>query len=62
MLYKVPVTRIENIDAPLTKEGTRFLPGAQGGTNWYGPTYSPQVNAIYVPTIDWATTIKLGGA
>ena len=61
VLYKVPVTRIENIDAPLTKKGTRFLPGAQGGTNWYGPTYSPQVNAIYVPTIDWATTIKLAG-
>ena len=59
--YTVAVTRIENVDAPLIKEGTRFLPGAQGGTNWYGPTYSPQVNAIYVPTIDWATTIKLGG-
>ena len=56
-----PVTRIENIDAPLTKEGTRFLPGAQGGTNWYGPACSPQVNAIYAPTIDWATTIKLAG-
>ena len=40
--YTVPVTRIENVDAPLTKEGTRFLPGAQGGTNWYGPTYSPR--------------------
>lgn len=42
VLYKVPVTRIENIDAPLTKDVTRFLPGAQGGTNWYGPTYSPR--------------------
>jgi glucose dehydrogenase len=59
--FSVPITRIENVDAPLTKEGTRFLPGAQGGTNWYGPTYSPQVNAIYIPTIDWATTIKLAG-
>lgn len=61
VLYKVPVTRIENTEAPLTTEGTRFLPGAQGGTNWYGPTYSPLTNAIYVPTIDWATTIKLAG-
>jgi len=61
VLYKVAVTTIENTQAPLTKEGTRFLPGAQGGTNWYGPTYSPLVNAIYVPTIDWATTIKIGG-
>jgi PQQ-dependent dehydrogenase (methanol/ethanol family) len=61
VLYKVAVTTIENVDAPFTKEGTRFLPGTQGGTNWYGPTYSPVTNAIYVPTIDWATTIKLGG-
>jgi alcohol dehydrogenase (cytochrome c) len=59
--YKVAVTTIENVDAPFTKEGTRFLPGTQGGTNWYGPTYSPVTNAIYVPAIDWATTIKLGG-
>jgi len=61
VLYKVAVTTIDNIDAPMTKDGTRFLPGSQGGTNWYGPAYSPLTNAIYVPAIDWATTIKLGG-
>jgi alcohol dehydrogenase (cytochrome c) len=59
-LFKTPVTRIENTEAPLTKEGTRFLPGTQGGTNWYGPSYSPPLNLLFVPTIDWATTIKLG--
>jgi alcohol dehydrogenase (cytochrome c) len=59
-LFKTPVTRIENTDAPLTKEGTRFLPGTQGGTNWYGPSYSPPLNLLFVPAIDWATTIKLG--
>jgi alcohol dehydrogenase (cytochrome c) len=58
VLFKVAVTTIENTEAPMTKEGTRFLPGAQGGTNWYGPTYSPLVNAIYVPPIDWATTTR----
>ncbi len=57
--FQTPVTRIENVDAPLTAEGTRFLPGTQGGTNWYGPSYSPQVNALFVPAIDWATTIKM---
>jgi len=60
-LIKTAVTRMENTDAPLTKEGTRFLPGTQGGTNWYGPSYSPPLNTLFVPTIDWATTIKLGG-
>jgi alcohol dehydrogenase (cytochrome c) len=58
--FKTPVTRIENTEAPITKEGTRFLPGTQGGTNWYGPSYSPPLNLLFVPTIDWATTIKLG--
>lgn len=59
--FKTAVTRIENADAPITPEGTRFLPGAQGGTNWYGPSYSPPLNALFVPAIDWASTIKLGG-
>jgi len=59
--FKTPVTRTENVDAPITPEGTRFLPGTQGGTNWYGPSYSPPLNTLFVPTIDWATTVKLGG-
>lgn len=61
VFYQTPVARIENADAPLTPEGTRFLPGTQGGTNWFGPSYSPPLNALFVPAIDWATTIKLGG-
>ncbi|WP_237684422.1 PQQ-binding-like beta-propeller repeat protein [Pseudaminobacter soli (ex Zhang et al. 2022)] len=59
VFFRTPVTRVENVDAPLTAEGTRFLPGTQGGTNWYGPSYSPPLNALFVPAIDWATTIKL---
>jgi alcohol dehydrogenase (cytochrome c) len=57
--YQVPVTTIDNVDAPLTAEGTRFCPGTQGGVNWYGPAYSPQQNALYVNSIDWCTVIKL---
>jgi alcohol dehydrogenase (cytochrome c) len=59
--YQVPITTIQNADAPLTAEGTRFCPGTQGGVNWYGPAYSPQQNALYANTIDWCTVIKLGG-
>lgn len=59
--YQVPVTTIENVDAPLTAQGTRFCPGTQGGVNWYGPAYSPAQNALFVNSIDWCTTIKLGG-
>jgi alcohol dehydrogenase (cytochrome c) len=57
--YQVPVTTMENVDAPLTAQGTRFCPGTQGGVNWYGPAFSPQQNALYVNAIDWCTVIKL---
>jgi glucose dehydrogenase len=58
--YKIPVTTISNADAPITIEGTRFLPGTQGGVEWNGPAYSPHLNALFVPSIDWASTVKLG--
>ena len=57
--YQVPVTTMDNVDAPLTTQGTRFCPGTQGGVNWFGPAYSPQQNALYVNSIDWCTVIKL---
>src|SRR5438067_5768512 len=56
VFFQTPVTRIENVEAPLTAKGTRFLPGTQGGTNWYGPSYSPALKAVFVPTIDWTPT------
>ncbi len=59
LAYRVPVTTIDNIDAPLTAEGTRFSPGTQGGVNWNGPAYSPQTNVLYVNAIDWPTLVKL---
>jgi alcohol dehydrogenase (cytochrome c) len=58
--YKVAVTTILNADAPITKEGTRFAPGTQGGVEWNGPAYSPTLNALFVPSVDWASTVKLG--
>jgi len=60
--FRVPVTTVENADAPLTAGGTRFCPGTQGGVNWYGPAYSPQQNALYVDSIDWCTVIKMAGS
>jgi alcohol dehydrogenase (cytochrome c) len=59
--YKIPVTTIENVDAPMTPQGTRFCPGTAGGVNWYGPAYAPPANTIFVNSVDWCSTIKLGG-
>ena len=33
-----------------TAQGTTILPGNQGGTNWYNPSYSPKTGLFYVPT------------
>ncbi len=57
--YEVPVVPRFNEGATLTKAGTRFAPGTNGGVNWNGPAFSPRTNLIYVPAIDWPTTIKI---
>jgi alcohol dehydrogenase (cytochrome c) len=59
VLFRTPVTRIENVEAPLTAEGTRFCPGVNGGVEWNGPTYSHDADAFFVNAIDWCTTVKL---
>jgi alcohol dehydrogenase (cytochrome c) len=35
-----------------TAEGTVIMPGNQGGTNWYSPSFSPKTGFFYIPT--WA--------
>ncbi len=61
--YQTVATTRENVSAPLTdKKFTRFCPGSQGGAEWNGPAYSPQQNLVYVPEIDWCTSVKLAPA
>ncbi len=57
--WKTAVTAIDNVDAPLTAEGTHFCPGAAGGVEWNGPAYSAATNLVYVNSVDWCSTIKL---
>jgi len=57
--WKTPVTTIENVDAPVTPEGTHFCPGTAGGVLWNGPAYSPATNLVYVNSVDWCTMLKL---
>lgn len=58
-LYRMPVTTIENVEAPLTAEGTRFCPGSQGGAEWNGPAYDPRTNTIFTGEVDWCTTVRI---
>jgi len=57
--WKTAVTTIDNIEAPLTVEGTHFCPGATGGVLWNGPAYSPANNLVYVNSLDWCSTLKM---
>ena len=38
----------ENMFARPTKEGVRMLPGANGGSEWSAPAYSPETGYLYV--------------
>ena len=58
-LYATAITTRSNTTAPLTKAGTRFCPGAGGGTEWNGPAYDPDTNLIYDGTVDRCTLVKL---
>jgi len=45
LLYKTPVTTIENVDAPFsTDKDVHFCPGAAGGEEWNSPAYDPRTN------------------
>jgi alcohol dehydrogenase (cytochrome c) len=59
-IYRSAVTRVENVDAPLsTDKETRFCPGAVGGGEWNGVAYDPETNLIFTGETEWCTTVKL---
>lgn len=60
LLYREPVTRVENADVPFTV-GTpvHFCPGSTGGDEWNGPAFDPASNLIYIGEVEWCTTATL---
>jgi alcohol dehydrogenase (cytochrome c) len=62
MLFRVPATRIENVEASFaTDKPVRFCPGAGGGAEWNGPAYDPQTNAIFIGENEWCSTVTVQG-
>jgi len=59
LVYETPVTTRENVDAPVTVEGTRACPGVWGGVEWNGPAYHPRLKTLYVNAVDWCSTFKV---
>jgi alcohol dehydrogenase (cytochrome c) len=60
LLYREPVTRMENADAPFSPDKpVHFCPGSTGGAEWNGPAYDPQTNLVYIGEVEWCTTVTL---
>jgi len=60
LLYRTPVTRVENADAPFSPgTSVHFCPGSTGGAEWNGPAYDPETNLVYVGEVEWCTTVSL---
>jgi alcohol dehydrogenase (cytochrome c) len=60
LLYRLPVTRMENEDAPFeVGKAVHFCPGSAGGAEWNGPAYDPQLNLVFIGEVEWCTTVTL---
>jgi alcohol dehydrogenase (cytochrome c) len=60
LLYRKPVTRVENAEASFsTDRSVHFCPGSIGGAEWNGPAYDPSTNLILVGEVEWCTTVTL---
>jgi alcohol dehydrogenase (cytochrome c) len=60
LAFRTPVTTISNADKFPTRAGVRTCPGALGGVEWNGPAFDPGSRTIYVGSVDWCATYKLG--
>jgi alcohol dehydrogenase (cytochrome c) len=61
LLYRVPVTRMENVDVPFSGKPVHFCPGAVGGDEWNSPSFVPETNLILVAEVEWCATVKARG-
>ena len=57
-LYRVPVTRVEDVAATFTPgKSVHFCPGPVGGAEWNSPAYDPKTNLILVGEVEWCATV-----
>ena len=60
LLYRTPVTRVENADATFSAgNAVHFCPGSTGGAEWNGPAYDPETNLLVIGEVEWCTTVRL---
>ena len=60
LLYRVPVTTIENVEGTFAVgQNVHFCPGPVGGTEWNTPGYDPTTNLILTGDVDWCDTVTI---
>ncbi len=60
LLYRVPVTTIENDGQDFAVgQNVHFCPGPVGGNEWNTPGYDPTTNLIITGTVDWCDTVRI---
>ncbi|MDR3462335.1 MAG: PQQ-binding-like beta-propeller repeat protein [Beijerinckiaceae bacterium] len=60
MLYRNPMTKIDNADAKFSAGvPVHYCPGSIGGAEWNGPAYDPLNNLVMVGEIQWCSTATL---
>jgi alcohol dehydrogenase (cytochrome c) len=59
-IFQSATTRRENVDVPLSRTApVRFCPGIQGGNEWNGAAFHPQLNMLYTGAVDWCANVQL---
>jgi alcohol dehydrogenase (cytochrome c) len=59
-IFQSPTTTRLNADVPLSRtERVRFCPGIQGGNEWNGAAFNPQLNMLYTGAVDWCASVQL---
>ncbi len=60
LVYRVPVTRIENVDAAFVPgRPVHFCPGPVGGGEWNGPAFVPETNLILIGEVEWCYSVTV---
>ncbi len=58
LVYRNPVTKIENADESFTPgKPVHFCPGSVGGAEWNGPAFDKKLNLVMVGEVQWCTTV-----
>jgi hypothetical protein len=59
LIARTEVSPRENVEAPITPQGTHHCPGIIGGVQWNGAAYAPPQRLLYVNSVHWCGTTAL---